>query len=156
MRRSLDPGLRAVALLVAASYFMENLDGTIVTTAAPRIGHALGVASTSVNLVIAAYLVTLAMLIPLSGWLAERYGGRPVYLSAIAIFTLSSLACALSSSFAELVLFRVLQGAGGAMMVPVGRLIVLARTEKADMLRVIALLVWPALIAPVIAPWPAP
>ncbi len=152
MTDSLAPRLRNTALLVAGCFFMENLDGTIVTTAAPRIGHALGVASTSVGLVIAAYLVTLAVLIPLSGWLAERFGARPVFLSAIAVFTLASAACAASSTFAELVLCRVLQGAGGAMMVPVGRFIVLTRTGKADVLRVISLLVWPALIAPVIAP----
>jgi EmrB/QacA subfamily drug resistance transporter len=147
-----DTRLRNTALLVAACFFMENLDGTIVTTAAPRIGRALHVPSTSVGLVIAAYLVTLAVLIPLSGWMADRWGARPVFLSAIAIFTASSLACAVSTSLTELVVFRVIQGAGGAMMVPVGRLIVLARTPKSEVLRVIALLVWPALIAPVVAP----
>ena len=144
--------LRNTALLVAGCFFMENLDGTIVTTAAPRIGSALGVPSTSVGLVIAAYMVTLAVLIPLSGWIATRWGARHVFLSAIAIFTLSSLACAASTSFAELVIFRVLQGVGGAMMVPVGRLVVLSRTEKSQMLRTVGLLVWPALVAPVIAP----
>jgi MFS family permease len=148
----LDPRLRAVALLVAGCFFMENLDGTIVLTAAPRIGRALHVQSTSIGLVIAAYLVTLAVLIPLGGWLAQRWGARPVFLAAIAIFTLSSLACALSSSFAELVVLRVMQGIGGAMMVPVGRLVVLARTAKADILRVMSVLVWPALMAPVVAP----
>jgi EmrB/QacA subfamily drug resistance transporter len=148
----LDTQLRAVALLVAGCFFMENLDGTIVITAAPRIGRALHVQSTSIGLVIAAYMVTLAVLIPLSGWLAERWGARPVFLAAIVIFTLSSLGCALSASFAELVAFRVMQGVGGAMMVPVGRLVVLARTSKADMLKVVALLVWPALLAPVVAP----
>jgi len=147
-----DTRLRNTALLVAGCFFMENLDGTIVTTAAPRIGHALGVPSTSVGLVIAAYMVTLAVLIPLSGWLAARWGARPVFLSAIAIFTLSSLACAASTAFAELVVFRVLQGVGGAMMVPVGRLVVLSRTEKSQMLRMVGLLVWPALLAPVVAP----
>jgi EmrB/QacA subfamily drug resistance transporter len=152
MTEPIAPRLRNTALLVAGCFFMENLDGTIVTTAAPRIGRSLGVPSTSVGLVIAAYLVTLAVLIPLSGWLAERWGPRPVFLSAIAIFTLASAACAASTTFAELVLFRVAQGIGGAMMVPVGRFIVLARTAKADVLRVISLLVWPALIAPVIAP----
>ena len=147
-----DARLRNTALLVAGCFFMENLDGTIVTTAAPRIGQALNVPSTSVGLVIAAYMVTLAVLIPLSGWLSARWGARPVFLSAITIFTLSSLACAASTTFAELVVFRVLQGVGGAMMVPVGRLVVLARTEKSQMLRMVGLLVWPALLAPVIAP----
>lgn len=147
-----DARLRNTALLVAGCFFMENLDGTIVTTAAPRIGQALHVPSTSVGLVIAAYMVTLAVLIPLSGWLSARWGARRVFLSAITIFTLSSLACAASATFAELVIFRVLQGVGGAMMVPVGRLVVLARTEKSQMLRMVGLLVWPALLAPVIAP----
>jgi EmrB/QacA subfamily drug resistance transporter len=152
MSEKLDPRLRAVALLVAGCFFMENLDGTIVLTAAPRIGRALHVPSTSIGLVIAAYLVTLAVLIPLGGWLAERWGARPVFLTAIAIFTLSSLACALSASFPELVALRVGQGVGGAMMVPVGRLVVMARTPKADILRVMSVLVWPALMAPVVAP----
>ncbi len=149
---TIDRRLRNTALLVAACFFMENLDGTIVTTAAPRIGRALGVPATSVSLVIAAYLVTLAVLIPLSGWLAARWGARPVFLAAIAIFTAASLGCALSTAFAELVAFRVAQGAGGAMMVPVGRLVVLSETEKSDLLRITSLLVWPALIAPVVAP----
>jgi EmrB/QacA subfamily drug resistance transporter len=149
---TVDRRLRNTALLVAACFFMENLDGTLVTTAAPRIGRALGVPATSVSLVIAAYLVTLAVFIPLSGWLAARLGARPVFLAAIAIFTVASLGCALSTAFVELVAFRVVQGAGGAMMVPVGRLVVLSRTEKSDLLRVTSLLVWPALIAPVVAP----
>src|ERR1700734_1964147 len=134
---------RSIALLVAGCFFMENLDGTIVTTAAPRIGRALHVPSTSVGLVIAAYLVTLAVLIPLSGWMTSRWGARRVFLSAIVIFTASSLACALSMNLAELVACRVVQGVGGAMMVPVGRLVVLARTAKSDVLRVMSLLVWP-------------
>ena len=147
-----DARLRNTALLVAGCFFMENLDGTIVATAAPRIGHALHVASTSVGLVIAAYMVTLAVLIPLSGWMAARWGARSVFMSAITVFTLASLACAASTTFAELVAFRVLQGVGGAMMVPVGRLVVLSRTPKSQMLRTVGLLVWPALLAPVIAP----
>lgn len=142
----------STALLVAGCFFMENLDGTIVITAAPRIGRALHVPPTSVGLVAVAYLVTLAILIPLSGWLTARFGARPVFLSAIAIFTLSSLACAVSGSLAELVVWRVAQGAGGAMMVPVGRLVVLSRTDKRDMLRTMSMLVWPGLVAPVIAP----
>jgi EmrB/QacA subfamily drug resistance transporter len=149
---TIDRPLRNIALLVAACFFMENLDGTIVITAAPRIGRALGVPATSVSLVIAAYLVTLAVLIPLSGWLAARWGARPVFLAAIAIFTVASLGCALSTTFAELVALRVLQGAGGAMMVPVGRLVVLSQTDKSDLLRITSLLVWPGLIAPVVAP----
>jgi EmrB/QacA subfamily drug resistance transporter len=148
----IDKHQRNLALLVASCLFMENLDGTIVTTAAPRIGADLHVDPTSMGLVITAYLITLAVLIPLSGWMVSALGSRKVFLAAIVIFTLASALCAASTSFSELVVMRVLQGAGGAMMVPVGRLAVLARTAKADMMRMIAYIVWPALIAPVIAP----
>ncbi len=148
----IDKRQRNLALLVASCLFMENLDGTIVTTAAPRIGADLHVSPTSMGLVITAYLITLAVLIPLSGWTVSFLGSRKVFLAAIVIFTLASLLCAASANFSELVVMRVLQGAGGAMMVPVGRLAVLARTAKADMMRMIAYIVWPALIAPVIAP----
>jgi EmrB/QacA subfamily drug resistance transporter len=147
-----DRGRRNVALLVAACFFMEILDGTIVTTAAPRLAASLDVPATSVALVITAYLVTLAVLIPVSGWLAARFGARRVFLSAIAIFTLSSLGCALSTSLTELVVLRIVQGVGGAMMVPVGRLVVLSDAPKSELLKWVAYLVWPALIAPVIAP----
>ena len=148
----IDRHQRNLALLVASCLFMENLDGTIVTTAAPRIAADLQVSSVSIGLVITAYLITLAVLIPLSGWMVASLGTRKVFLAAIVIFTLASLLCAGSANFAELVAMRVLQGAGGAMMVPVGRLAVLARTAKADMMRMIAYIVWPALVAPVIAP----
>lgn len=148
----IDARHRNTALLVAGCFFMENLDGTIVTTAAPRIGESLRVAPTAIGLVITAYLLTLAVLIPASGWLSERFGMRRVFLSAIAIFTLASLGCAFSRDLAVLVILRVVQGVGGAMMVPVGRTVVLSRTEKPDIMRVISYIVWPGLISPVIAP----
>jgi EmrB/QacA subfamily drug resistance transporter len=148
----ISPEHRNTALLVASCFFMENLDGTIVTTATPRIGASLHVTSAETGLVITAYLVTLAVLIPLSGWLTSRWGARPVFLAAIATFTLASLGCAVSSSLGELVAMRVLQGAGGAMMVPVGRLVVLSSTDKSDLMTVMSYIVWPGLIAPVIAP----
>lgn len=148
----ISPDQRNLALLVAGCFFMENLDGTIVTTAAPRIGSDLHVTAPSVGLVITAYLITLAVLIPLSGWLVAVLGTRKVFFSAIVVFTGASLLCAASANLPELVAMRVLQGAGGAMMVPVGRLAVLARTAKADMMRMIAYIVWPALVAPVVAP----
>ncbi len=131
---------------------MEILDSTIVSTSAPRIGAALHVPSTSIGLLITAYLITVAVLIPLSGWMVSRFGTRKVFLSAIAIFTVASLLCATSVSFGELVAMRVLQGVGGAMMVPVGRLTVLSGTAKADLMRLISYIVWPGLVAPVIAP----
>jgi MFS family permease len=146
------PRERRVALLVAGCFFMEMLDGTIVITAAPSIADSLGVASTSISLVISAYLVTLAVLIPASGWVAARFGARPVFLAAIVIFTLASIGCAASTSLTELVAMRILQGIGGALMVPVGRQVVLADTPKEELMQVISFLVWPGLIAPVFAP----
>jgi EmrB/QacA subfamily drug resistance transporter len=150
--RLIEPAQRNVALLVAGCFFMEMLDGTIVTTSAPRIAHALQVSVGSIALVITAYLVTLAVLIPLSGWLAARFGGRATFLTAITIFTLASVGCAASASFPELVVMRVLQGVGGAMMVPVGRLLVLSRADATNLMSLTALLVWPGLVSPVVAP----
>lgn len=121
----IDSRMRRVALLVAACFFMEILDATIVVTAIPQMSESLHVSPSSTALVMTAYLLTLAILIPLSGWMTARYGARRVFLAAIVVFTVASLGCALSSSLGALVLARVLQGAGGAMMVPVGRLVVL-------------------------------
>ncbi len=149
---SITPRHRRTALLVAGCFFMEMLDGTIVSTAAPQIGASLRTSPTSVGLVVTAYLLTLAVLIPLSGWLTARFGVRRIFLGAIAVFTLASLGCAAAGSLGELIALRVLQGVGGAMMVPVGRLVVLSRTEKQDIPRVMAYVVWPALVAPVLAP----
>ena len=146
------PRERRLALLVAGCFFMEMLDGTIVITAAPSIARSLGVASTSISLVISAYLVTLAVLIPASGWVAARWGARPVFLAAIAIFTLASIGCAASTTLTELVALRILQGAGGALMVPVGRQVVLAGTAKEELMQVMSFLIWPGLVAPVFAP----
>jgi len=147
-----DNRQRNIALLVAGTFFMENLDGTILTTAAPSIGRSLDVPSVAVGITITAYLLTLAVLIPLSGWITRRLGSRRVFLAAIAIFTLASVLCALSTSLPELTIMRVLQGVGGAMMVPVGRLAVLRVTDRTDLIRAIALLTWPALVAPIVAP----
>jgi EmrB/QacA subfamily drug resistance transporter len=143
---------RRAALLVAGCLFMELLDGTIVTTSAPQIARSLSVSPASVGLLITAYFVTVAALMPASGWVSARFGARPVFLMAICLFAVASLGCALSTSLPELVAMRVLQGAGGAMMMPVGRLVVLARTAKADLMTITAYLIWPALLAPVIAP----
>jgi EmrB/QacA subfamily drug resistance transporter len=142
----------ALTLLVAGTFFMEILDGTILSTAAPTMARSFGVSSAAISIAITAYLLTLAVLIPLSGWLSERFGARRIFIVAIAIFTISSALCAISTSLPELTVMRVFQGIGGAMMVPVGRLAVLRVTEKKDLIRAIAWLTWPALAAPVIAP----
>lgn len=141
-----------MALLVAGALFMEILDATIIAPAIPAIAKDFEVAAVDVNVAISAYLLTVAVLIPASGWIADRFGIRPVFITAIAIFTVASVGCALAGSLSMLVAMRVLQGVGGAMMVPVGRLAVLRYSAKSDLVRAIALLTWPALTAPVVAP----
>jgi EmrB/QacA subfamily drug resistance transporter len=143
---------RGLALLVAGAFFMEILDATVIAPAAPHIAMDLGVAAVDVNVAITAYVLTLAVLIPVSGWLAARFGARPVFLTAIAIFTLASVGCAAAIDLTTLTATRVIQGVGGAMMVPVGRLVVLRATAKTELVTAIAYLTWPALVAPVIAP----
>src|SRR3954467_5565348 len=143
---------RGLALLVAGAMFMEIMDGTVIAPAAPHIGDSFGVPAVAVNVAITAYVLAVAVLIPISGWLADRYGARRIFTAAIAVFTVASIGCAAAPSLALLVAARVLMGMGGAMMVPVGRLVVLRTTEKTDLIRAIAYLTWPALVAPVIAP----
>jgi len=143
---------RRVALLVAACLFMEITDGSVVNTSAPKIAHTLGVPTSSITLVITAYIVTVSSLIPLSGWISAHFRTRRVFLVAIALFTLASVGCAISTSVPELVAWRVLQGAGGAMMVPVGRLVVFSGSDKDTLMTVTAYMVWPALVAPIVAP----
>jgi EmrB/QacA subfamily drug resistance transporter len=147
------PGVpRGLALLVAGAFFMEILDATVIAPAAPHIGADLGVPAVAVNVAITAYVLTLAVLIPISGWLTDRFGARRVFAVAIAVFTLASAGCALAQDLPMLVATRVLQGIGGAMMVPVGRLVVIRTTAKTDLVTAIAYLTWPALVAPLIAP----
>ncbi|MET3422212.1 EmrB/QacA subfamily drug resistance transporter [Actinoplanes tereljensis] len=143
---------RWLALLVAGAYFMEFLDATVIAPAAPHIAADLGVAPVTVNVTITAYVLTIAVLIPISGWLTERFGARRVFAVAIAVFTLASAGCAVAVNLPMLVGTRVLQGVGGAMMVPVGRLVVIRTTEKTDLVRAVAYLTWPALVAPLLAP----
>ena len=142
----------ALALLGAGALFMEILDATIVATALPAIADDLGVSALEATVVVTAYLITLAVLIPLSGWVADRFGIRRVFLLAMVVFTLASVGCALAQGLWFLVGMRVIQAAGGAMMVPVGRLAVLRTVDRGDLVRAIAYLTWPALVAPVIAP----
>ena len=143
---------RGLALLVAGAMFMEIMDGTVIAPAAPHIGESFGVPAVAVNVAITAYVLSVAVLIPISGWLADRYGARRIFTTAVAVFTVASIGCAAAPSLALLVAARVLMGVGGAMMVPVGRLVVLRTTAKSDLIRAIAYLTWPALVAPVIAP----
>jgi EmrB/QacA subfamily drug resistance transporter len=140
-----------MALLVAGTLFMEILDATIIAPAIPFMAESLGAQAVDVGVAISVYLVTVAVLIPVTGWLADRFGIRHVYLTAIAVFTVASIGCAASTSLGMLVAMRILQGIGGAMMVPVGRLAVLRHSAKSDLVRAIAMLTWPALAAPIVA-----
>jgi EmrB/QacA subfamily drug resistance transporter len=141
-----------LALLVAGAFFMENLDGTVIATAAPRMAHSFDVPAVDLNVAITAYLLTLGVFIPVSGWVADRVGARTVFVVALAVFTIASGLCAISRDLDELTAVRILQGIGGAMMVPVGRMVVLRSTAKSDLISAIAYLAWPALAAPIIAP----
>jgi EmrB/QacA subfamily drug resistance transporter len=141
-----------VAALVAGGFFMELLDGTVIATALPQMARSFGVTPIDLNLGMTAYILTLAVFIPLSGWAAERFGARTVFGTAVAVFTLSSALCGFSQGLWSFTAARVLQGFGGALMVPVGRLLVLRETPKSDLVRAIAILTWPALLAPVLGP----
>lgn len=141
-----------VTTLIAGAFFMENLDGTIIATALPQMAKSFHVGAVNLNIGMTAYLLTLAVFIPISGWVADRFGARSVFASAIGIFTLASLLCGLSHTLAEFTLMRILQGLGGAMMVPVGRLIVLRNTPKHQLAQAIAYITWPGLTALVLGP----
>ncbi|HID3803251.1 TPA: MFS transporter [Klebsiella pneumoniae] len=142
----------APALLVAGAFFMEFLDGTVIATALPDMARDFGVTAVELNIGISAYLITLAVLIPASGWIADRFGARAIFTLAVAIFTLASVFCGLSTEVHIFVAMRILQGVGGALMVPVGRLAVLRTTPKHQLIKAIATLTWPALVAPIIGP----
>lgn len=141
-----------VIYLVAATFFMENLDGTVITTALPSMARDFGVNAVDVASGMTSYLLTLAVLIPVSGWFSDRFGARRIFTLAIAIFTGASVLCGLSQSLPMFIFARVLQGIGGALMVPVGRSVVLRGTPKEGVIRAVALITWPGLIAPVLGP----
>jgi EmrB/QacA subfamily drug resistance transporter len=141
-----------VTSLIAGAFFMENLDGTIIATALPQMARSFHVGAVNLNVGMTAYLLTLAVFIPISGWVADRFGARSVFGAAIATFTLASLLCGASHTLTQFTLMRILQGMGGAMMVPVGRLIVLRTTPKDQLTQAIAYITWPGLTALVLGP----
>jgi len=143
---------RRVALIVAAAFFMQNLDGVIINTSLPQMASVFGVRPADLNVGITAYMLSTAAFVPLSGWTADRLGAKRVFAAAIVIFTLASLVCGFSQNLWQFTAARIVQGLGGALMTPVGRMVVLRSAEKADLLAATALLTWPALIAPVIGP----
>ena len=147
MRRS-----QIVPLVVATALFMENTDSTVIATALPSIAASLGEDPIALKLALTAYLVSLAIFIPISGWMADRYGARTIFRAALAVFMAGSLACAASSSLMGFVAARFLQGLGGAMMVPVGRLVILRSVPKSELVSALAYLTIPALIGPIMGP----
>ncbi len=143
---------RLLPWLVAVAFFMESLDTTILNTAVPTIAAALKVAPLSMKAVLASYTLSLAVFIPISGWVADRFGTRRVFASAIGLFTLGSLLCGISTSIHVLVACRILQGCGGAMMVPVGRLTLVRTFAKSELVRTMSFVAIPGLIGPMLGP----
>jgi EmrB/QacA subfamily drug resistance transporter len=142
-----------VPLVVACAMFMQNLDSTVIATALPTIARSLDESPLRLNVVaITCYLLSLAVFIPISGWTADRFGARRVFSAAIVVFTLGSIGCGCANSLPAFVVARVVQGMGGAMMVPVGRLVLLRTVEKSDLVRAMSYVSVPALIGPVMGP----
>jgi len=144
--------MRLLPWLVAVAFFMESLDTTILNTAVPAVSAALGVTPLSMKAVLASYTLSLAVFIPISGWMADRFGTRRVFASAIGLFTLGSFLCGVSGNIHLLVACRILQGCGGAMMVPVGRLTLVRTFAKSELLRAMSFVSIPALVAPMLGP----
>ena len=138
--------------LVAATFFMEYLDTTVIATALPQMAQSFGVGPNEVSMGMTAYMLALAVFIPVSGWIADRFGSRTVFCCAIVVFTAASVLCGLSTSVNMFTAARILQGIGGALMVPVGRLIVVRNTEKSQLMQAISTITWPAIVAPVLGP----
>jgi EmrB/QacA subfamily drug resistance transporter len=139
-------------LIVACALFMENLDSTVLSTALPAIAADFGESPIHLKLALTSYLLAIAVFLPASGWLADKHGARNVFRLAIATFTIGSILCGFSTSIGTLVGARIIQGIGGAMMVPVGRLVILKSVPKRELVGSLAWLTVPALIGPVIGP----
>ena len=143
---------RLVAIIVACALFMQNLDGTVIATALPAMARAFHADPVHMNVALTAYLFAVAVFIPASGWMADRFGTRNVFRAAIATFTLGSVLCGRADTLGFLVAARILQGAGGAMMLPVGRLVLLRSVPKDQLIGAMAWVTMPALIGPIIGP----
>ncbi len=141
-----------VTLIVAVALFMETMDSTVIATSLPAIAADLGEDPIALKLALTSYLLSLAVFIPISGWMADRFGARTVFRAAIVVFTLGSAACGFAQGLPDFIMFRILQGMGGAMMVPVGRLVILRSIPKAELISALAWLTVPALMGPVLGP----
>lgn len=143
---------RIVPLIVAAAFLMQQLDGALINTSLPQIAASFGVAPERLSIGVSAYVLSLAVFVPLAGWLADRFGPRSVFVGAIAVFTIASVLCGLANDLVSFTAARALQGVGGALMTPVGRIVVLRATSNEQLLRTTAMITWPALVAPVAGP----
>jgi MFS family permease len=137
---------RSVPLIVALALLMETIDATALSTALPAIAQSVNAPILSLKLALATYLISLAALVPASGWVADRYGARRIFVAAMVVFVAGSVLCAMQTSLNGLIAARALQGAGGAMMVPVGRLIVLKSVPKVEMVSAMSYVTVPALV----------
>jgi EmrB/QacA subfamily drug resistance transporter len=143
---------RLVPLIVAVALFMENMDSTVISTSLPAIAADIGSTPLELKLAITSYLLALAIFIPASGWMADRYGARTIFRTAIAVFMLGSIGCAFSQSLPHFVVARFFQGMGGAMMSPVGRLVLIRTVGRQNLVNAMSLLTMPALIGPMLGP----
>ena len=143
---------RIVPLIVAVALFMENMDSTVIATSLPAIAADIGTDPLALKLAVTAYLISLAIFIPVSGWTADRFGARTVFRGAIAVFMLGSIGCALSGSLSQFVVARIVEGMGGAMMTPVARLILVRSVDKRELINAMVCVTLPALIGPLIGP----
>src|SRR6201998_924390 len=153
-RRTMSPQTKTkvVAMIVGSAIIMQQIDSTVITTALPQMAISLHSDPLRLSVAVTAYLLSLAVFVPVSGWAADRYGGRTIFRAAIAVFTLGSILCGLCGNIVELTAARVLQGLGGAMMVPVGRLVLFRSVEKAALIGTMAYLQVPAQLGPVLGP----
>lgn len=143
---------RLLPLIIATALFMENTDSTVISTSLPMIAQSLGTDPIALKLALTSYLVSLAIFIPISGWMADKYGARSIFTAAIGVFMAGSLACAAANSLEWFVIARFIQGAGGAMMVPVGRLVLLRSVPRSEVVQALATLTIPALVGPIVGP----
>ena len=143
---------RVIPLIIASALFMENMDATVIATSLPAIAQDLGTDPIVLKLAFTTYLLSLTIFIPISGWCADRFGAKLVFRAAIAVFMLGSISCGLSQSLGWLIAARALQGLGGAMMVPVGRIVIIRTVSKAQLVDALAWLTVPALIGPLVGP----
>jgi EmrB/QacA subfamily drug resistance transporter len=144
--------VRLLPLIIATALFMENMDSTVISTSLPMIAQDLGTDAIALKLALTSYLISLAIFIPISGWVADKYGSRTIFTIAIGVFMAGSLACAAANSLEGFVIARFVQGMGGAMMVPVGRLVLLRSVPRNEVVQALATLTIPALIGPVVGP----